>query len=172
MVIERLVGQFKLGDVEITGLADKHKCDPTIAETCPPDNVIGFDNAIQIIETGGLRIAIWGDNRAVPGLSLDPYLKNVDLLVLPVDTVLTRPEVDAIVRKYDPKAVIPSHYFIDGLTTHVSGLESANSWVSYEETIYHADVRRLNIAELTLNAADLEGAHHRIYYFGDHFEKK
>ena len=63
MVLERLVGQSKLGDAEITGLADKHKCDPEgdrkagRAPTCPPNNVIGFDNAIQIIETGGLRIA-------------------------------------------------------------------------------------------------------------------
>jgi Beta-lactamase superfamily domain len=32
MVLERLVGQFKLGDIEITGLADKHKC-----EAAPPD---------------------------------------------------------------------------------------------------------------------------------------
>jgi L-ascorbate metabolism protein UlaG (beta-lactamase superfamily) len=172
MVIERLVGQFKLGDVEITGLADKHKCGPTVAETCPPNNGIGFDNAIQIIETGGLRIAVWGDNRAAPGPFLDPYLKNVDLLVLPVDTVLTRPEVDAIVRKYNPKAVIPAHYFIEGLTNHVSGLESADSWVSDEEKIHQADVRRLNSAELTLNPADLEGAHPRVYYFGDHFENK
>jgi hypothetical protein len=31
MVLDRLVGQFKLGDVEIAGLADKHKCDPTVA---------------------------------------------------------------------------------------------------------------------------------------------
>jgi Beta-lactamase superfamily domain len=47
MVLERMVGQFKLGDIEITGLADKHKCEPTPAdkpdsasadlhvETCP-----------------------------------------------------------------------------------------------------------------------------------------
>jgi hypothetical protein len=33
-------------------------------ETCPPNNVIAFDNAIEVIETGGLRIAVWGDNRA------------------------------------------------------------------------------------------------------------
>jgi hypothetical protein len=68
MVLERLIGQFRLGDIEVTGLADKHKCQPTPddeldrspgdlhVETCPPNNVIGFDNAIQIIETGGLRI--------------------------------------------------------------------------------------------------------------------
>src|ERR1700675_1182663 len=31
-VLERLVGQFKLGDIEITGLADKHKCEPAPAD--------------------------------------------------------------------------------------------------------------------------------------------
>jgi len=67
-----------------------------------------------------LRIAIWGDNRGVPDPSLDHYLKNVDALILPVETILTRAEVDAIVRKYDPKAVIPAHYFVNGLTTDVS----------------------------------------------------
>jgi len=91
MVLERLVGQFKLGDIEITGLADKHKCEPVPpdkpgsasadlhVETCPPNNVMAFDNAIQILETGGLRVAIWGDNRAAPDPSLDHYLKNVDV---------------------------------------------------------------------------------------------
>jgi L-ascorbate metabolism protein UlaG (beta-lactamase superfamily) len=184
MVLERLVGQFKLGDIEVTGLADKHTCQPTPPdksdrasadlqiETCPPNNVIGFDNAIQIIETGGLRIAIWGDNRGVPDSSLDHYLKNIDVFVLPVETILTRAEVDAIVRKYDPKAVIPSHYFVDGLTTKVSGLESADGWVSDQEKVHHADVRRLNTADLTLNAAELKGSRHRIYYFGYHFEKR
>lgn len=64
VVLQRLAGEFKLGDVRITGLADKHKCDPAVdskadaaagsprRETCPPNNVIGFDNSIQIIETG------------------------------------------------------------------------------------------------------------------------
>ena len=178
------MGQFKLGDVEITGLADKHKCIPTSPdkpdgsstalpeETCPPNNVIAFDNAIQIIETGGLRIAVWGDNRAVPDPSLDHYLKNVDVLILPIETVLSRAEVDAILRKYDPKAVIPSHYFIDGLTTEVPGLESAVGWVDDQEKVHHTDVRRLDSADLMLNAAGLKGSHHRVYYFSNHFEKK
>jgi L-ascorbate metabolism protein UlaG (beta-lactamase superfamily) len=183
MVLERLVGQFRLGDVEILGLADKHKCDPeadresnrtspgSYSQTCPPNNMIGFDNAIQIVQTGGLRIGIWGDNRAVPDPALDHYLKNLDVLILPVETVLTGDETDAILRKYDPKAVIPSHYFLRGLTTDVSGLESANGWVSVQEKI-HGDVRRLHGAELKLTADELKGAHHRIYYFDDHFEKK
>jgi hypothetical protein len=54
--------------------------------------VIAFDNAIQIIETAGLRIAIWGDNRATPDPALDRYLKNVDVLILPVESVLTPAE--------------------------------------------------------------------------------
>src|SRR6266404_5918468 len=104
VVLERLIGQFKLGDIEVLGLADKHQCDSTLdhksdraSATCPPDNVIGFDNAIQIIETGGLRIVVWGDNRGVPDPSLDHYLKNVEVLILPVETILPRAEVDAIV---------------------------------------------------------------------------
>ena len=197
MVLERLVGQFKLGDIEITGLADKHKCDPAPAddpgsasatghdvsgnvsgnvpgheETCPPNNVLAFDNAIQIIESGGLRIALWGDNRTAPSPAFDRYLKNVDVLILPVESILTRAEAEAIVGKYDPKAVIPSHYFVTGLTTDVSGLESADAWVSDQGKLPRADVRRLDGATLTLNAAELKGAHHRVYYFGNHFEKK
>src|SRR6185312_7403572 len=172
MVLERFVGQFKLGDIAITGLADKHQCEPTPAdkqdnasadfplETCPPNNVIAFDNAIQIIETGGLRIAVWGDNRVSPNPFLDHYLRNVDVLILPVESVLTRSEVDAIVGKYDPKTVIPAHYYVTGLTTNASGLDSADGWVNYQEKVHHADVRRLDRADVTLNAAELKGAHH------------
>jgi L-ascorbate metabolism protein UlaG (beta-lactamase superfamily) len=184
MVLERLVGRYKLADIEITGLADKHQCEATPennsdagpagaqAETCPPNNPLDLDNAIQIVATGGLRIAIWGDNRAAPDPSLDRYLKDVDVLVLPVDNVLTRPEVEAILRKYNPKAVIPAHYFIEGLTTKDSGLDSADGWVNDQEKMHDADVRRLNRAELTLTSAELKGSHHRIYYFGNHFDKE
>lgn len=123
MVLERMVGQFRPGDIEITGLADKHQCEPAPPdqpnrdsavlqrETCPPNNGSGFDNAIQIVATGGLRIAIWGDNRALPDPSLDPYLKHVDVLILPVETVLTRDEANAVVRKYRPTVVIPPTIF-------------------------------------------------------------
>jgi len=181
VVLERLVGQFRLGDVEIVGLADKHKCDPTPdqgastdsrIETCPPNNVIALDNAIQIIETGGLRIAVWGDNRAAPDPSLDHFLMNVDVLILPVETVLTSDEVGAILRKYNPRAVIPAHYFLNGLTTDASGLESPERWVHEQEKGQPADVRRLNNAKLELSTSQLKAAHHRVYYFGNHFEQK
>ena len=94
------------------------------------------------------------------------------MLILSVESILTRADVDAIVQKYDPKAVIPAHYFLNGLTTDISGLESADVWVNDQEKAHHADVRRLDRAELTLSAAGLKGAHHRVYYFGNHFENK
>ena len=119
-----------------------------------------------------MRIVVWGDNRPTPDSSLDRYLENVDVLILPVETVLTRAEADAIIEKYNPRTVVPAHYFLNGLTADAVGLESADGWVNYEEKIRHAEVRRLNSADLTLNAAELKGAHHRVYYFGNHFEEK
>jgi L-ascorbate metabolism protein UlaG (beta-lactamase superfamily) len=115
---------------------------------------------------------IWGDNRPVPDPSLDHHLRNIDVLILPIETILTPAEVDSIARKFHPRAIIPAHYFLNGLTTDVSQLESADGWVSSQEKLHHADVRRLDGADLTLNAAALKGSHHRIYYFGDHFEKR
>jgi L-ascorbate metabolism protein UlaG (beta-lactamase superfamily) len=94
-----------------------------------------------------------GDNRPVPDPSVDHFLNHVDILILPVETVLTRSEADAIVQRYDPKAVIPAHYFVKGLTTEVSGLESADPWVTAREKLTGADVRRLDSAELTLSPA-------------------
>jgi hypothetical protein len=53
--------------------------------------------------------------------------------------------------------VIPAHYYVTGLTTDISGLESANGWVNDQENVHHADVRRLDRTELTPNAAELKG---------------
>jgi hypothetical protein len=58
------------------------------------------------------------------------------------------------------------------LTADGSGLESVDGWVDEQEKVHHADVRRLDSANLTLNAAELKESHHSIYYFGNHFEKK
>jgi hypothetical protein len=44
--------------------------------------------------------------------------------------------------------------------------------VREQEKAHPGDVRRLDGAEVILSAASLKGAHHRVYYFGDHFEKR
>jgi L-ascorbate metabolism protein UlaG (beta-lactamase superfamily) len=182
MVMDRPVGEYRFSDVKLTGLADKHQCagpehhkwDQISAaahlQTCPPNNPLGFDNVIQVLETGGLKIVVWGDNRPRPGADLDRYLKNVDVLILPIDdtgTLMTYPEIDDVIARYKPKAIIPAHYLIHGLTTDVSGFKTADGWVKTQR-----DVRRLDAATLELTAAELSGAQGRVYYFGDHFSAK
>jgi L-ascorbate metabolism protein UlaG (beta-lactamase superfamily) len=182
MAFERPIGKFALSDVEITGLADKHQCatpehhkwDQISAAahilTCPPDNPLSFDNVIQILRTGGLRIAAWGDNRPKPDPSLDDRLRNVDVLILPIEgskTFLTYDEVEELIVRYKPKAVIPSHYLVKGLSTDVSGLHSAEEWARTQ-----SDVRCIEGGELVLSATELSGAIRRVYFFGDGFKNK
>jgi L-ascorbate metabolism protein UlaG (beta-lactamase superfamily) len=182
MVLERPVGEFQLSDIALTGLADKHQChsegelhwDQISSEfgipLCPPDNPLAFDNVIQIVRVGGLRIGFWGDNRPVPAPELDGRLTNLDVLILPIDDtrhILTYEEVAAIIRKYRPKAVIPGHYLAKGADSVLSGLKSADKWVASQR-----DVRRVAGGELTLTEGDIAEAHGRVYYFGDDFKRQ
>jgi L-ascorbate metabolism protein UlaG (beta-lactamase superfamily) len=79
MVFERMAGKFKLADVLVTGIADKHVCetqgeivyrqlviDFIDQHPCPPNEALQWDNSMYLIETGGLRILHWGDNRQNP----------------------------------------------------------------------------------------------------------
>jgi L-ascorbate metabolism protein UlaG (beta-lactamase superfamily) len=182
MVFERPIGQYQLADVELTGLADKHQChsegqlkwDEITTEfgfsTCPPNNPLAFDNTIQILMTGGLRIAVWGDNRPVPDTHLDQALTDLDILILPIDGtehILTYKEVDAIIAKYHPKAIIPAHYLVKGAESVLSGLKSADEWVANQH-----DVRRIDNADIEIAPADLKGVRGRVYYFGNSFKAK
>lgn len=182
MVLERPIGEFLLGDVKIIGLAEKHQCrsegeqkwDSISTEfgisICPPNNVLAFDNTIQIVETGGLRIAHWGDNRPVPSPEVDKHLMGVDVLILPMDDsehILTYREVNDIIRKYQPKSVIPAHYLVTGAESVLSGLKSAEGWVKTQ-----SDVLRMDSAELDLSPLDLKALRGRVYYFGNHFKDK
>jgi hypothetical protein len=126
--------------------------------------------------SGDVKIEFYGHDAfkltSPDGLTVltDPWRNDANGLY--PKSILTRAEVDGIVGKFNPKAVIPAHYYVTGLTTGVSGLEPADGWVNYQEKVHHVDIRRLDRAELTLNGAELKGAHHRVYYFGNHFEER
>jgi L-ascorbate metabolism protein UlaG (beta-lactamase superfamily) len=182
MVLERPVGSFTLADLTLTGLAEKHQChsdgelkwDHIATEfnfsLCPPNNPLSFDNTIQIIETGGLRIAHWGDNRPNPSPAVEAKLKNLDVLILPIDGsehILTYGQVAEILKKYQPKVVIPAHYLAAGSESVLSGLKNADEWVGKQK-----DVRRISGGEVTISASDLAGARGRVYYFGDGVKTK
>ena len=97
MVLDRMVGSWNFADVSITGIADKHACEApgwyqwtnALAEfgqnACPPDNPGHMDMVMYVVETGGIRTLIWGDNRHNPPEEVWEALGRIDVLTLPVD---------------------------------------------------------------------------------------
>ena len=182
MVLERLAGEFKLGDVKITGVAEKHMCKSkgwykwTEAskefnqDFCPPNNFLHMDNFIQIIETGGIRIAHWGDNRPLPAKFADDLLKNIDVLIMNIDGsrhILSYEDIDSALKRYNPKVVIPGHYYTKGASSVLTTLSTADEWVGRQ-----TDVVRLNQSELILNPNKIKNLKSRVYYFGVNHSKK
>lgn len=176
MLLDRFVGRFELGDVVITGIAEKHTCiakghmcwtnvfyelgfDPT-----PPNNPAGFDNHLLLIETGGMRILVWGDNRPNPPDDVWEQIKDLDVLILPVDefeTFLLMEEVADTIERTGAKVVIPCHYYMRGLTYTHSMLGTAEKWVATRE---HTKLATASV-EITHDVlADKKG---HVLFFGD-----
>ena len=78
MLLDRMIGTYAFGDVAITSVADKHACSAPGwykwtnaikefgAEPCPPNNPGHMDMVTYVVEVGGIRILVWGDNRHNP----------------------------------------------------------------------------------------------------------
>ena len=180
MVLERLAGTYALGDVALNGLADKHVCaapgwykwdlsaDEFEQDFCPPSNHLHMDNFIQLIETGGIRIAHWGDNRAQPAPFVDQALQGVDILILPVDEslhLLSESDIDAAIERYKPKIVIPAHYRMKVASSVLTTLGTAEWWVAKQK-----DVVRMTDPSLELSPDTIAPYDGRVYYFGDVFD--
>lgn len=99
VILDRLVGRYSFADVTVTGIADKHVSDSshnvhdwadktrrlTPVRTDPPGNWRSFDNSLLVIETAGLRVLHWGDNRPDPPDAVWDRLGQVDIALLPID---------------------------------------------------------------------------------------
>ena len=180
MVLERLGGEFTLGDVKITGLADKHMCDsqgwykwtkaaPEFGQDfCPPSNFMHMDNYIQVVETDGLRIAHWGDNRPVPADHVMEALKGVDVLIITIDGsshILSYDNLAAAIAKINPKIVIPGHYYTKGASSVLTTLSDAGDWVGRQSNAVMLDGSRL-----VLKAGEVKKmTGTTVYYFGANF---
>ncbi|MCZ6665660.1 MAG: MBL fold metallo-hydrolase [Gammaproteobacteria bacterium] len=182
MVLERLAGELSLGDVKLFGLADKHVCSAPgwyewhlaarefDQDFCPPRNHLHMDNFVQVIETGGLRIAHWGDNRPHPARFVDEALKGVDVLILPVDDslhLLSEADIDAAIQRYRPKIVIPAHYRMKIVSSVLTTLGTAEQWVEKQK-----DVVRMTEPYLFLNPEEIASFDRRVIYFGDVFARE
>lgn len=182
MILDRMTGTYQFSDVKITGLADKHQCEapgwykwtnamPEFNQPqCPPDNYHHLDNNIYLLETGGMRIAVWGDNRQNPNEHVWAALKNIDVLVLPVDSsqhILSYDQADAIVNRIKPSVIIPEHYLTKGASITLTTLGSAEEWTKRQ-----ANHTMLDSATLELTPAKVRKMDRHVLYFGDNHLKK
>ncbi len=176
MVLDRMVGTFEFADLKITGFADKHACvapgwytwtdalKEFGAQACPPNNVGHMDMVVYVIETGGIRTLIWGDNRPDPGDAFWKAIGRIDVLTLPVDGsehILSYAQGNAIVERLKPKVVIPTHYLNETTTYTLSTLQPADEWVKAQKSF-----RMLDSAALQLNAAEITAMDREFMYFG------
>ncbi len=86
-----------------------------------------------MVETGGLRILHWGDNRADPPEEVWARLGRIDIALMPVDAsnhVLGDTVIDRIIDRLSPRVVIPHHYYIFEVTQRQSTLLTADDWVA------------------------------------------
>jgi len=181
MVLDRMVGNFEFADLKITGFADKHACvapgwykwTDALKEfgvrACPPNNVGHMDMVVYLVETGGIRTLIWGDNRHNPADSFWDAVGQVDVLTMPVDGsqhILSYEMGNAIVERLKPKVVIPTHYLNEATTYTLSTLQPADEWVKSQKSFKMLDSSTLNLA-----AADVVKMDREFMYFGSNVQK-
>ncbi|MFT4564708.1 MAG: L-ascorbate metabolism protein UlaG (beta-lactamase superfamily) [Gammaproteobacteria bacterium] len=179
MVLERMAGRFKLADVLVTGIADKHVCetqgeivyrqlviDFIDQDPCPPNETLQWDNSMYLIETGGLRILHWGDNRQNPPERVWEMIGDVDIAILAISDdghILSQKWADIVMKKTKANIVIPGHYFVEGVNIpEAYGLESAAQWTAkHEHTL-------LDSGTITLRPEEVKKYNQHVMYFGDH----
>ena len=178
MVLDRMVGNFEFADLKITGFADKHVCrapgwyDWTNAlgefgvNACPPDNVSHMDMVVYLVETGGIRTLIWGDNRHNPPQEFWDAIGRVDVLTLPVDGsqhILDYKQGNDIVERLNPNVIIPTHYLSETTSYTLTTLQNADEWVKAQKSY-----KMLDSASLQLEVGDVKGMTQEFMYFGNH----
>jgi L-ascorbate metabolism protein UlaG (beta-lactamase superfamily) len=183
MVLDRMSGEFVLGDVRILGIPEKHVCVPqgvyayrsaiiagTGRDPCPPHDTTQWNNVLFVIETGGLRILHWGDNRQNPPQSVWDRIGDIDVAILPIDDgghILSAEWTDRVIEKLGANIVIPSHYYIERLNNpHWFFNKSADEWVAARKHTL------LDTGTLTLTKARVAQHDSHVMYFGNHIAPK
>lgn len=180
VLLDRLIGSYEFADVRITGIADKHATDSSNAtydfkkiikefghiDIEPPNNPRSWDNCLIVVETGGLRILHWGDNRHNPPEDIWQALGHIDIALLPVDEsqhVMGFGYTQAIIDHLKPAVVIPHHYYIWDVVQRSSTLLPAEPWVKRQPYS-----RWLDSATTEYSKEALPTETPTVDYFGDH----
>ena len=179
MLLDRPVGRFEFADVAIEGVADKHAIDATYAtydfhringyfggqKLDPPDNARSWDNCLVVVETGGLRLLHWGDNRHNPPEEVWDRLGRVDILLMPVDDsqhVMGNPMVAEVIARLAPRVAVPHHYYVWNVVQRQSTLLGVEGWLAEQPR-----VERIDGPERAYPPGNLPDET-VVHYFGDH----
>ena len=79
----------------------------------PPDNPRSWDHCLIVVETGGMRIVHWGDNRHDPPDNIWQVLGQIDIALLPVDAsqhVMGHVHVETIIERQPPRRCSPASW--------------------------------------------------------------
>ncbi len=117
-----------------------------------------------------MKIAVWGDNRDKSAEHVWEGLKDIDVLILPVDHsqhILSYAQSNAIVEKLDPHIVIPEHYLIVGASITLTTLGTAEEWVDQQPNSI-----KLDSATLTLDPDKVKNLKRQVMYFGANHSKE
>ena len=179
VLLDRLIGTYEFGDLRITGIAEKHETDSSQAtwdfkrvilemdgiDITPPNNPRSWDHCLLLIETGGMRILHWGDNRHNPPDSVWERLGHIDILLMPVDQsrhVMGYEMAESVIDKLRPHVVIPHHYYIFHVVQRQSTLMPADEWVEARAHV------RLDGPTNRYSTETLEPLDRMVHYFGEH----
>lgn len=180
VLLDRLIGAYQFRDVTITGIPDKHATQSGFGtydfkmvyrelhgvDVEPPNNPRSWDNCLIVVETGGLRILHWGDNRHDAPDHVWDQLGRIDIALLPVDGsqhVMSFEMTASIIERLRPRIVVPHHYYIWDLTQRASTLLPAGGWVDAQPRS-----RRLDGAAARYRKSELETLATTVDFFGDH----
>jgi L-ascorbate metabolism protein UlaG (beta-lactamase superfamily) len=135
-------------------------------KTCPPEEHMEWDNTMFLIETGGLRILHWGDNRQNPPDDVWEMMKDIDIALLPVSDdghILTPRWGKKIAEKLNAKVIIPHHYYIEGLNLENAGWELPA--VQFTRMMDHTFLDKDTIS---LSPEKIKDYKQHVMYFGEH----
>ena len=186
VLLDMLIGTYTFGDLKITGIADKHATDSSAAvydfkriikefdniDITPPNNPRSWDHCLLLIETGGLKILAWGDNRHNPPEEVWAAVSDIDIVLLPIDDsqhVISFPHAEEIIERLSPSIIIPHHYYIFDVTVRQSTLQPADGWLNTQENVV-----RLTNPSVSYHPKDITNIKRRIDFFDGHvaFDKK
>ena len=181
VLLDRPIGTFTFLDVAITGIADKHSIDSSAGtydfvkvhrelngtDVTPPHNPRSWDNVLVVVETGGLRVLHWGDNRPDPPEAVWGMLGLIDIALLPIDGsqhVMSFASVERIITRLRPRIVVPHHYYIWDVVLRAATLQPADAWVRPRPHRWLERPTQIYFADRLAALADPT----TVDFFGDH----